>query len=361
MSDHQVLWRNSNGILQGIIQSMIGLEYAFGEMTIGAMVIKLPSKVFSHTDFGQDHIFEIQRRVEGGVYKTVGERCFFLRDWTQNSEVLTLKAYDPVYVLEGRIVAYSAGSAYALKSGAADDIIKAVIRENMGSLSTDTDRQLSGLTVQDDASLGASVSVAFSRDNVLQAIQKVAGMSIQGGTYISFDMIYQSGTSLEFRTYAGQRGVNHGLSVNDRRVFSEKMKNLTDTVIEESRKDEKTYIYAGGKGEGDARAIGTASSDGLTNTRWSRREYFWDGRNTEDTTVLANEAASELYERRPKKTFSGKIQETQGSQFGVNYDYGDIVVMEGFGYSADARISTVKFTVDANGLETMDIKLRSEW
>lgn len=361
MSSHQIVWRNAVGEIQGIIQDYQSLDYAFGEMVVGAATIVLPASVYGFGTIGKDHILEIQRRTTGGKFKAVGERAWFVRGRKQDAKVLTLKAYDPVYLLTGRIVAYAADTSYSKKSAAAANVLKAIVRENLGSSATDTARPITNFSVQADDNNGATVSAAFSRNIVLDTLKKIAGASSQAGTYISFDVVYQFGTAFEFRTYKNQRGKDRGLSTVERMTFSEKNKNLVNTEIEEDQKDEVTYEYAGGSGEGSARAIGTASSSKVGETIWSRRERFWDGKNTADPTTLNNDAAAELYANRARKFITGEVQETEFSRFDVDYGYGDIVVIEGFGIQADARISTVHIQEDPGGKETIDIKLRGEW
>src|SRR5262249_53358050 len=57
--------------------------------------------------------------------------------------MLELLFFDQLDLLDGAIVAYPAGSAQAVKTGPADDLIKAYARENIGYLATDPDRNLS--------------------------------------------------------------------------------------------------------------------------------------------------------------------------------------------------------------------------
>lgn len=361
MSDYLIVVNNSEGKRGGVIDAFSSLELAFSEMSVGVLRVQVPSVYFNHRDFGLDDILIVQRKVEGSGYADVAGRVWFLREWQEDSKTLTLTAYDQLYILDSRIIAYAAGTTYARKSGNAGNVMKAIIRENLGSSATDTARQISGLNVQADANDGASVSFEFSRDNVLAACRKIADGSIQAGSYISFDLEYMGSGQLEFRTYPGQRGENHGLGSGNPFIFSENFGNLVNAKIVENRKDERTYIYAGGQGEGENRAIGTASSADVNLSKWNRRERFWDGRNTTSPTVLANEAASELYENRPRKVFTGEARETEGTRFGIDYGYGDVVIMEGFGYSTNARISTVHIKVDDRGEETLTVKLRSEW
>jgi hypothetical protein len=53
---------------------------------------------------------------------------------------------------------------------------------------------------------------------------------------------------------------------------------------------------------------------------------------------------------------SGKIVETEGCQFGVHYDFGDIVVAQFEEYSIDAHVDAIHGTVE-NGKEELDNRI----
>src|SRR5690606_20177091 len=75
-----------------------------------------------------------------------------------------LAGVDQNGLLERRIIAYYANSTASSEAGPADDVVKAIVRENMGALATDGDRDLTaaGLTVQGDLGRGPAIDKAFA-------------------------------------------------------------------------------------------------------------------------------------------------------------------------------------------------------
>ena len=83
---------------------------------------------------------------------------------------MTLTAYGPEYLLEGRIVAYPAADTNAQMTDEADDMMKRVFDTNLGASSTDATRVISGLTDAVDLAAGPSVDRAFAHYNVLSVL-----------------------------------------------------------------------------------------------------------------------------------------------------------------------------------------------
>lgn len=107
----------------------------------------------------------------------------------------------------------------------ADNMIKNVIRYNLGTLATDytqagaviTTRQLPpGLFVVDPDTNEAAVlgdkGIAW-RNGLIGPCQELAASSFQNGTYLSFDIVMDRG-KLTFRTFPNQRGRDHSGSAS---------------------------------------------------------------------------------------------------------------------------------------------------
>ena len=89
--------------------------------------------------------------------------------------------------------------------------MKTIIDANMGSGATDATRDLSSLlTIQKSFSLAPDIDISYSRRQLLDVLQDIAAYSWKNGTYLTFDIVYTGPGTLEFRTYVGQRGVDHG-------------------------------------------------------------------------------------------------------------------------------------------------------
>lgn len=120
------------------------------------------------------------------------ESVFFVRSVTHEAnadgvDVLSVTGPDALDLLGRRIVAYPAASPQAAKTGPADDVMKAVVRENLGQLAI-AGRSLSalGLMVDPDYGLGAVIEKRFAWRSVLSVLQDLAAASAEAGQPLDF-------------------------------------------------------------------------------------------------------------------------------------------------------------------------------
>jgi hypothetical protein len=343
-------------------------DVAYGVGAVGAMTITVGLDQIRESSIVVDAILLLYI-VTNGIAPTLdGEHCWFLRKWvirdTLKGKSVKMTAYDGNYLLDGRIVAYASNSAQAKKGKMpADNMIKAVVRENLGNLATDTARRWP-ITVEEDASLAPLVSKAFSRDIVLSIVNEICSVSTEKGTYLAFDTVWNEYAGVVFRTYISQRGINRGKGSSYPLLFSKEAGNLSETEYTEDHSDAATYIYCGGQGEDEKRMIGTADNPAWINASpWSRRERFVDARNVEyaaeSQATLDDEAKTAIYDARPTRTLSGKIQETPLCQWGVHFGYGDKVVLHQGENDVDCRINAVHVTYSGN-MFTLDAIISGE-
>lgn len=357
---YQVLWRNPAGELIGVFDSINGLDLAYAEGAVGGLSLIIPEVGLTPNDFTVDQIIEFHRGEQGNLYLE-GERSWFLRTWEFRDGLITLKCVDQNCLLGARVIAYNAETAYTDKTGAADNLMKAFVRENIGALAVDTARTQTQITVQSDNSAAPSTTKQCTREKLLTVLQGLAKSSAEAGTYLSFDLVNVGAAAFEFRTYTGQRGADHGLAGGNILEFSKGAGNVSSLIYREDHSNEETYCYAGGLGQEENRVVVGVASAGMTASPWNRREFFWDGRNTDDVSALTTEAQSELRERRSTKMIEAVVQQTQGCRYGIEYRYGDRVVVSAAGWSVDCRLSTVHISVNSKGKEIIDLKLRGEW
>lgn len=364
----QIYLRDSPGTLQTIISNFSRLEYARAENKVGWLELTLDPANFDTRLLRLDARLEPWRQVGANPPYLDGETVFFLRRWrrtvdSRGKESIHLYCQDANYLLSGRNVAYASGSAQASKATtAADDVMKAIVRENLGALATDTYRSAAAtmFTVQADLTLAPTTSKDFSRRQVIDVLQEIASDSLQQGTNLSFDVVYAGPTTLEFRTYTGQRGINHGKTSGNQVLISRDRKNMEEPELTEDHVDEFNYIYAGGQGNGADRTICTAGNTAAIYASWfGRREKFIDARNTATTAAVQAEANAALQSNRAKRTLTGKIIDTNGCMDGVHYRWGDIVCAEAWGQGFDAHLDVMHVTIEG-GKETRENQIRGE-
>jgi hypothetical protein len=365
----QLYLRDPFGSLQTIISNFSRLEYGRAENKVGFLTLDLDPNANPAllSLFRVDAILEPWRQVGANAPYLDGESVFFLRKKGraidgQGREVIRLTAYDANYLLDGHNAAYSAGAAQVTKASVAlDNMMKAAVRENLGALATDTTRDLSArLTVQADLTLAPTSNKDFSRRQILTTLQEMANDSLQKGTYLAFDVVYVSPGVLEFRTYTGQRGVNHGRTSGNQVLISRERKNFELPELIEDHTEEYNYIYAGGQGVGSDRVICTATNAAAVGlSPWNRREKFIDARNTATTASVQAEADAGLQANRARKTLTGEIIDTAGCLDGVHYRWGDVVYAEAWGDGFDAHLNALHVTIE-NGRETRVNQIRGE-
>jgi hypothetical protein len=345
---------------------VLALSYARAVNTVGNLTLTLPPSIpLSYLQ--RDGRILVYRSVPGVPPALDMEAVWFIVGVRQTlaesgEEAIEVRAVDAVDLLRRRIVAYAAGSSQAVKSAAADNLIKAIVRENLSTSATDSARVLpsSLFRVSADTSQGPTIAKAFSRRVVLDVLREVADAATQAGTYLAFDVVW-SGDCLEFRTYTQWRGVDHrfpgGLNPI---ILSPDTGSLTAVEYGIDYADEVTAGYVGGQGEESARVVGSAVDTArATLSPFARCEAWSQNTNTADAAVLADDADALVRAGRPRIVFSGTVNaDAPGATYGRDYGFGDVVTAQAFGAVVDCRIDAVSVQVTADR-ETVGIVARS--
>lgn len=357
------------GNLLEVLTEFERLDLARKENDYGTLEVVLANEDAWPWDFWRvDMKLEVWRTPEGSsIGGLEGETVFFLRNWefgceNNGARRVRLVGYDANYLWGGREIEYAAGSSQADKLNVpADDLMKAIVRENAGALATDTTRSLAGyLTVAADLGLAPVTSKSFARRKVLTVMQELAEESLQQGTYLAFDTVYTGASTLEFRTYVGQRGNNRGSTSGNALTISERSGTLQGGRLTEQHAGEINVVNAAGQGTGTERLVVQATNNALLNASpWARREKMLDCRNASLTATVTAEARAELFAERPRKVITGRLLENEGALYGRDFGFGDLVSVEHEGVTMDARINLVHVSVEA-GVETLDIWVRGE-
>jgi len=348
-----------------LIEKWTRLVYTLVVNDAGALTLTMPAAL-PLDYFTQDARLQVMRSVNGAPFALESDAPWlinYVRAYTENGARLhEIRATRPVALLEGRIVAAASGSAYAQKTAAADNMIKAICRESLGTLVLDAGRDLSSyISVQADMSKAPSITKDFARAYVLRTCQEIAQASADHDTTptpLFFD-VTQVGSGLVLRTYTGQRGNDHTYnSGNPAVVLSEERGNLINPSLEYDYSNEKTYIYAGGQGTGTSQLIGTASDPvRIKRSPFGRREGWVSNTNATTTASCNYEAATALRKGRPSITFSGTIQSIPGAEYGVDWGWGDKLTAISNDMQMNCRVDTLSVTVES-GKEQIDGKLK---
>ena len=362
MTPHALVLCDPFGIQYADIRIFANLDVTRKEGDYGEMVLDL------FPDFNFKWLKRDWRIEDWRNGKLFGESSFIVRhikDTTDSNGVRIFRvwAYDSVSLLKRHSIPYNNGTTYTEKQGPADDVLKAIVRENFGSLALDTARDISSvLSVEIDKGLAPQVTkFDFAYRNVLALLQEICNDSRGLGTYLTFDLVWVNGTQWEFRTYINQRGIDHSSDSAQPVIITEGARNLAQPEYDEDGTDEANYVYSLGQSAGNARARGTAYDNARIGiSPYGRIEGTVDASNTADATALTAEANSYLQLHRVKQTFNGKLQDSDGAIFGVDYDFGDLVTVQSQRFSFDCHVDAVHAVVNRDNQEQLDVFAKSE-
>lgn len=356
------LWMcDQRGALLDVFDESIisSLSYALVENEINAVEVVLP-QLWPWEYFDVDQIMLVQLDVGQGPYIDAN-RAYFLTDWDyysdeNNMQWIRLTGVDGNDLLNRRIVAYAAETSQAKKTDQYDDIIKLIAAENLGSSATDTARSLASYVTIAPGKGAAPTATDFEMQykNVFNVCQDCADGSLEGGTYLVFDMSYTGAGKFRLDTYTGWRGVDHSLDGNNPRYVQ-----IARPVMSRKHSDEANYIYCGGKGEGEARDIVEAYGNDYKRSIWARREKFADARSADTEDGVTEKAKAALKKNRFKTTIEGELLDGDGFQYGIDYEWGDIVGVSYNGQAFSCHLTAVEVTFEG-GVRTIRAVLRGE-
>lgn len=342
--------------------SVASLEWTLQEGAFGVLTATGPTSEIDKSYFQLDARFHVMRSIDGGPFYVEGNAPFLLRYWEfaedeSGAEFWSIEAYTPEYIPSGRIVDTFASTPevtnpLATKAGNADDVIKEFVDQNMVSATTAA-RNIT-MTVEADLSLGQSTTKSASRDNLLDVITDLCEDSNKLGTYLTWGIVY-SGDALLFRTWTGQRGVDHTSTSGDPIIVSKMLGNLAQPKTYFDYRTEITCVRALGRGDGSSRM--TSRQEDATRSGGSPYAYRESVVETQAETqaALDAEARAELNKGRAIRGFTGKLLDVEGNRYGERVNFGDMVTAEHGGYSYDCHLSRVHGTWD--GTEALDIDL----
>lgn len=326
--------------------------------------------------FQHDWRLEMWRSPAPGFTQRL-ERTFFLRKrrvYTRESDGIQILEYTgqgPNSLLGRRIVPTRSGSSFAEKQGNIDDIMKEIVRENLGASAVDEngvldpDRNLETtgfFSISADVSIGPYVGKAFSGSNVLEILKEFSALSEakhfknQANRRIFFEVADPEVGIFTFRTIADQFGADLSSSKLE---FSPDNENLKEPLLEEDFFDARNVAYVAGQGEGASRIIVPVIDAAREKSSiWNRTEIWRDARST-PSNLLQSVGEEELRLARPELKFSGTFLNIPGgpntprSLYGIDWDLGDIVKINYADEQFNAEIRVIYVSVNQEGEESV--------
>lgn len=379
-ADYSILLQSPGAVPLKDLDRIHRCSYARSLNDGGALTLTVPNGLYDPSIFQPFGRLLVQRSLPGvppyvdldTPWFIIGGPIEALAD--DGSEILRVECVDALgLILKTRNVAYNDYNDFTDKLEAADDMAKSVVSENAGPDAADTDRDLSGfMNIAPDSTAAPVIRMgSFARQQVLDVLQDIADASRNDPTtptWLGFDVALADVNSglLEFRTYIGQRGNDHTfpdgtppvvLSVEDGSLANAEVGTLYGSAA--------SYVYAGGAGVGDIRAVTTAQNDAfLALSPFARFEQFVDGGQITDPDALQALANAKLREYRPRRYLAGQIVEVPNALRGVQWDYGDLLTATYRGLTYNVLVEKIRVTIEAargGGLnETSEAFLRGE-
>lgn len=322
--------------------------------------------------FEENARIAIGRSINGRAPVIDMQAIFLVKEIEDSARRTIVRAAHANSLLFTRTINYPADSVFVQRAAApADDQIKALARENLGSLisaglrfGVETQADLSAfLQIAPDLGLGASVAVADCAQRLLgEVIRDLCAQSATAGTYLTTMIECVTPALLELRTYAGQRGIDRRAGVAARPlVLSEATATVENVAVIRSWRDAATFIIAGGAGDGADRLIAT-SFDGTraANGPFGRVERFIESSDTDIPAVLQGVADAALRQARETRVLTADLRDEGGATRGLHYDLGDMLTVEHprTRQQFDARLEVVRVAV-GGGQSRSQAALRS--
>lgn len=264
-------------------------------------------------------------------------------------------------LLHRRYMLYVAGSAGDVKSGPADDIMKAYVRENAGTLATVVNGRIQdgvtlGLTVAPNLSVGPTWSGSGPWKNLFDLVQE-----IQQAKLVDFNVVRTGALTFDFRTYFPHKGTDRsGAGAAPAVTFSLVFANMSSPYATVSHSEEANDIIVLGQGEGAARVYRRVQDTAAqVSSPWNRIERTHDSRGSTTNAQLDDEGTAKLNELRATKRISFQVIESLATVYGRDYFLGDIILARFAGAQTTKKVTGAEVTV-AEGRENIRIHFDDE-
>jgi len=338
-----------------LIDHQEGLQYAKRTNGVGAFTLRLPAS-FDRSMAQKDGRLVVWREPEGGKKSIdfAGLIRYWKPEYVEHRHILTLQGPDYNDVLRKAIIPYHAGTTYAQKYEEADDLQKALVRENLGALATDSDRDLvtpGYISVAADVSAGTVVWQQCAWKYLLSVLQEVSAKSMEtASTGVFFGMVpLNRGFDMEFRTNIQQWGEDHRHpnGAHGARIFALERGNISEASLETDAREEATFAYVTGQGEEDNCLVLEVSDDTrIGESPLNRRETLVDARNEAYISRMGDAGRARLQDLRPRRSMRFGIVETPTSRYGVDWGFGDYVTGSFEGEQYDLHVAAVQVTLE---------------
>lgn len=265
-------------------------------------------------------------------------------------------------------VSWPPNSGQAVKEAIAETAMKQLVSENIGAaaLATDgraADNIMPGLSIEGDVGAGETWAGAVDDENLTDVLEDIA-LFTSDDDPVDFDIVGTGDALFEFRTYAGQRGIDSRKTNADGNppvTFGLNLGNMVVPIKSENRSTIASVIYAISPGTDDTRLLALAQDNSeLAQSPWNRIEKSVSGGSSSNgcniNAQLLALAAAELEENKFDVRLNFEVIQLRSSYYGKHYSWGDRITAEFEGEDFDKKIVDVRITVsNSAGGESIQI------
>jgi hypothetical protein len=267
-------------------------------------------------------------------------------DTGKGGEELTVSGFEAKYIFGNRILYPQYGQAKYIYAGAAETVIKKAVTDHCGaspigySSATDTNRAMARLTINSDQARGSSYTMSARLTNLQDEL-----LSVSKSTYLGYYVGLNLNTSQIYLEVIPGVDRTVSQSTNPRAIFSTDYNTLQSANLTDSETEYKNYALVGGTGEGTARNIALVYLDSSPPADVYRKEVFYDVRNYA-TADLSVKGQGELTKVAVTVYVEGAALPASTLRLGTDFDLGDIVTFQRWGYSTNSRLTAIKENIE---------------
>ena len=387
---YQVSLHDAYGVHQGDFVDILNLDYARADKQVGSMTIYFPYRyvdavklllppLHNPQSFGKHAQLRLWRTVDGVTSLEPGAAWIILKParvtTLRGERFIKIQAYDWLWVLTTRMVAFPAGEPQAEKVMLpAEQVLTEWFTENFDG-TAERNLVASGqlLLEAGGPTGGPTISGQSAWEPVFTAMVETCEVSEQKGRWLSFDFVSppypatqtlgvdlsQTGDfpwALRYRyDYLGKDrrpGSTELASDESSVILSTLTGNLYDVAFFANYADEFTGVYGLGKGTGPAREV-IYVDDALrqAGTPFGRVETIEQARDAEDPTAVEDAANTKLEMSNPWRQIVAGYEDTHNTFYGRDFFYQDAIAVEDHGVRIPVRVNGVQVTL-ADGKET---------
>ena len=353
MQSYQVTLRAaaSGAVLKVYSGDNLQMKYSRILNDIGTLSLSLPKPSNWRTLFALDNFLEVERThpVTGELQV---EETYLVRETNPyrdgNDELIVVGGVALNHLIKRRVVnpaddpAQAGG--YSTKAGRAEVVMRAYAREQMGDLASAA-RRTPGLTIPAGTGNGNTLGDRLNMENLFDKMQDFAHRS-----FVDFHLRrdYANQLVLDIAPMGVDRTKTTNAPGRPYLYFSPARNNLNSPSLDYDRREEATFCYVLGQGQGSARYVYPVSAVTVYDSIFNRIEFTADASNAKDNspTTIVGAGQDALRDKRAVPSFGFQPNGIDpGTVYRADFDLGDYVTVGWDGFEVDERITAIEITL----------------